>query len=48
MDEPNRDDVVRAHFRIRKNLSWLGMALPVRLMLGGWYSQGAGEPSISD
>jgi hypothetical protein len=48
MDEPNRDDVVRAYYRIRKTLGWLGMALPVLLILGGWFSQGAVEPSISD
>jgi cytochrome bd-type quinol oxidase subunit 2 len=48
MDDPNRDDVVRAYYRIRQTLGWLGLALPVLLIVGGWLSQGGVEPSISD
>ncbi len=46
--EPDRDDVVRAYYRIRRMLGWLGLALPLMLILGGWLSKGAVEPSISD
>ena len=48
MAEQHRDDVVRAYYRTRKMLGWLGIALPLILILGGWASQGAVEPSISD
>lgn len=48
MDQPNRDEVVRSYYRIRKMLGWLGLALPVVLILGGWLSQQTVEPSISD
>jgi hypothetical protein len=43
-----RDDVVRAYYRIRRTVGWLGLALPVVLVAGGWASQGGVEPSISD
>ncbi|MCB6177464.1 hypothetical protein LHP98_04880 [Rhodobacter sp. Har01] len=46
--DPNRDDVVRAYCRIRRAVGWLGLALPVVLILGGVLSQRAVEPSISD
>ncbi len=46
--DPERDDVVRAYYRIRRMLGWLGVALPFVLILGGWLSKGAVEPSISD
>jgi hypothetical protein len=48
MDELNRDDVVRAYYRIRQTLGWLGLILPVLLIAGGYASQGGIEPSISD
>ena len=48
MDDLNRDDVVRSYYRIRQVLGWLGLVLPVLLILGGYLSQGAVEPSISD
>ena len=48
MDELNRDDVVRSYYRIRQTLGWLGLVLPVLLILGGYLSQGEMEPSISD
>lgn len=48
MSDPNRDDVVRAYYRMRKMLGWLGFVLPFLLILGGWISQGAVEPSLSD
>lgn len=46
--DPDRDDVVRAYYRIRRMLGWLGLSLPVVLILGGWLSKGAVEPSLSD
>lgn len=46
--EPDRDDVLRAYYRIRRTVGWLGLALPFLLVAGGWFSQGAVEPSISD
>lgn len=46
--EPDRDDIVRAYYRIRRMLGWLGLSLPVVLILGGWLSKGAVEPSLSD
>lgn len=48
MSEPNRDEVLRAYYRMRRMLGWLGFTLPFLLILGGWFSQGAVEPSISD
>lgn len=48
MEEPNRDDVLRAYYRIRQTLGWLGLALPLLLIAGGYASQGGVEPSISD
>lgn len=48
MPDPNRDDVVRAYYRIRRMVGWLGLALPLVLVLGGLASQRAVEPSISD
>jgi hypothetical protein len=48
MTEPNRDDVLRAYYRMRRMLGWLGFTLPFLLILGGWLSQGAVEPSLSD
>jgi len=46
--EPDRDDVVRAYYRIRRMLGWLGLSLPLVLIVGGVLSKGAVEPSISD
>lgn len=46
--EPDRDDVVRAYYRIRQMLGWLGLSLPLVLIVGGALSKGAVEPSISD
>jgi NADH:ubiquinone oxidoreductase subunit 6 (subunit J) len=46
--EPDRDDVVRAYYRIRQMLGWLGLSLPLVLIIGGVLSKGAVEPSISD
>lgn len=46
--EPDRDDVLRAYYRMRRMLGWLGLSLPLVLILGGWLSKGAVEPSISD
>ncbi len=43
-----RDDVLRAYYRIRRMVGWLGLALPLVLIAGGWASQGGVEPSISD
>jgi len=48
MDQHKQDDVVRSYYRIRKTLGWLGLALPVLLILGGWASQRMVEPSLSD
>jgi hypothetical protein len=48
MPDPNRDDVVRAYYRIRRAVGWLGLALPLVLVVGGLASQRAVEPSISD
>ena len=48
MDQPNRDDVILAYYRIRRAVGWLGVALPVLLIIGGYLSQGSVEPSISD
>ena len=48
MDQPDRDEVVRSYYRIRRMLGWLGLALPLLLILGGWLSQQTVEPSISD
>lgn len=48
MDELSRDDVVRAYYRIRRAVGWLGILLPVLLIAGGWLSQRTVEPSISD
>lgn len=48
MTDLDRDDVVRAYYRIRKMLGWLGLALPVLLIIGGLLSKGGVEPSISD
>lgn len=48
MDEVNREDVVRAYYRIRRAVGWLGLLLPLILIAGGWLSQRTVEPSISD
>lgn len=48
MNAQHRDEVVRSYYRIRKMLGWLGLALPVVLIIGGWLSQQTVEPSISD
>jgi hypothetical protein len=43
-----RDDVVRAYYRMRRAVGWLGLSLPVILVTGGLLGQGAMEASISD
>ncbi|MCX7889043.1 MAG: hypothetical protein N2422_04850 [Rhodobacteraceae bacterium] len=42
------DDVVRSFYRMRQALGYLGLLLPVTLILGGLVSLGRVEPSISD
>lgn len=42
------DDVVRSYYRMRQALGYLGLFLPVTLILGGALSLGRVEPSISD
>ncbi len=48
MEHQDHQGVIRSYYRIRKMLGWLGLALPVVLILGGWLSQHTVEPSISD
>ncbi|WP_146161944.1 hypothetical protein [Pseudogemmobacter blasticus] len=48
MTDTDRDDVLRAYYRMRRTLGWLGLALPLVLIVGGLASQHSIEPSISD
>ncbi len=48
MPEQLRDELVLSYYRVRQALGWLGLSLPLILILGGMVSLGDMEPSISD
>lgn len=43
-----RREIVKSYYRMRQTLGYLGMVLPLTLILGGLVSAGDIEPSISD
>lgn len=47
-EDITREELVRSFYRVRQALGFMGLMLPVLLVLGGMLSLGAVEPSISD
>ena len=48
MADDSRDEIVRNFYRVRQALGYLGLTMPVILIVGGLLAQGTLERSISD
>lgn len=48
MPDPLRDEMLVSYYRVRQALGYLGLALPILLVLGGLLTRGGVEPSLSD
>jgi hypothetical protein len=48
MRDMSRDEIITSYYRVRQALGYLGLSLPLVLILGGMVSLGGVEPSISD
>jgi len=48
MSQDHQDDLVLSYHRVRNALGFLGLLLPIVLIIGGILSKGQVEPSLSD